>query len=92
MGLSPAKAKEHCGYDPKPAFPTCSSCAAFASDFDYPSWCKTDGERASFDARGYAKNEKNMRCTDHGFATKKSATCRLWRAKSTPQPIDTPKG
>lgn len=29
----------------------------------------------------YAKNESSLRCTDHGFATKKLATCKLWRAK-----------
>lgn len=27
------------------------------------------------------KVEAGMRCTDHGFATKKTAACRLWRAK-----------
>jgi hypothetical protein len=27
------------------------------------------------------KVEAAMRCTDHGFATKKMAACKLWRSK-----------
>ncbi len=28
----------------------------------------------------FEKVEKNLRCVDHGFTTKKMATCRLWRS------------
>lgn len=80
MALSPAKAKEHCGYQDKPMRSACGNCAAFASDMVYPTWCRTPEERADFDAKRYAKVEKNMRCTDHGFAVKRTAVCKLWRA------------
>ena len=75
------KAKDHCGYEAKPVLRTCGNCAAFASDFVTPAWVKTDRDRAYVEDGTYAKQEKNMRCTDHGFATKKLATCRLYRAK-----------
>ncbi|MFY7914559.1 MAG: hypothetical protein ACOVPA_07800 [Rubrivivax sp.] len=80
MALKPKQAKEHCGYQEKPVRNSCSNCAAFASDMEYPTWCKTPEEQADFDRKRYAKIEKNMRCTDHGFAVKKLALCNLWRA------------
>ena len=83
MTMSVKKAKERCGYDAKPAFKTCGTCGAFASSFEYPEWCKGDVQRSYYDLRGYAKVEKNLRCADHGFATKKGATCRLWRARGS---------
>lgn len=82
MALSVQAAKEHCGYQAKPEFPTCGNCRAFASDFSIPLWVRADSDRALFEDGTYAKVEKNMRCTDHGFATKKLATCKLWCAKS----------
>ena len=78
--LSEAMAKQHCGYEEKPFRKACRNCAAFASDMEYPTWCRTPERRADFDAKNYAKVEKNMRCTDHGFAVKKLAVCNLWRA------------
>lgn len=85
MSLSPKKAKEHCGYDPKPVPRACGSCGAFAVDIELPDWCKKENERHA-DVPRYSPYtaerhgiEKNLRCTDHGFATKKKATCRLWR-------------
>lgn len=80
MSLSPKKAKEHCGYEEKPMRSACGNCAAFASDFEYPTWCQTPGERENFDRNNYAKTEKNIRCTDHGFVVKKRGLCKLWRA------------
>jgi hypothetical protein len=77
--ISIADAKHHCGYNPKPTPPQCGNCDAFRSDFVYPGWVKGADAERDFDARGYAKVEKAMRCADHGFATKKTATCRLWK-------------
>lgn len=79
--MNPKKAKEHCGYEPKPIFNTCGNCAAFASEFRAPAWAKTEKDLAKFKDGTYAKIECSLRCTDHGFATKKLATCKLWRAK-----------
>jgi len=79
MTMSVNKAKEHCGYEEKPVRNVCGNCAAFASDFVYPTWVNTEQKRKWFDEDGYSKTEKNMRCTDHGFAVKKTAVCRLWR-------------
>jgi hypothetical protein len=81
MVMSVKKAKEQCGYEEKPVRASCSNCKAFASDMEYPSWCKTQAERSEFDSKGYAKLEKNMRCIDHGFAVKKLGLCRLWGPK-----------
>jgi hypothetical protein len=82
--MSPKKAKEHCGYIAKPEHNTCSNCGAFASDFIYPIWVVSEADRAKYDIMRYAKLEKNLRCTDHGFAVKKTATCGLWRKRSSP--------
>lgn len=85
MALSVKKAKEHCEYQAKPVLPTCGNCEAFASDFEIPKWALEPGKenyRRCFEDGISAKVEKNMRCTDHGFATKKMSTCKLWRAKS----------
>lgn len=79
--MSVKQAKEHCGYEAKPTLPVCGNCGAFSSDFEYPSWALTKGERAKFDDGTYPKVEKNLRCLDHGFATKKMAACKLWRPK-----------
>lgn len=77
------KAKEHCGYEAKPVFNTCANCAAFASDMELPAWMQE--EKKDWDGTEYTVEkhgiEKNLRCTDHGFVTKKLATCKLWRAK-----------
>jgi hypothetical protein len=73
MALNVKAAKECCGYEAKPILPTCGNCGAFASDFVIPKWALENGT--------YVKVEKNLRCTDHGFATKKMAACRLWRPK-----------
>lgn len=73
------QAKEHCGYEAKPVHHQCGNCGAFASEMVYPAWVKTDIQRMNYDKAGYALVERNMRCVDHGFATKKTATCRLWR-------------
>ncbi len=83
--MSVKKAKEHCGYEAKPVLPTCGNCGAFASDFEIPAWAMESGHedaRRRFEDGTHAKVEKNLRCTDHGFATKKMAACKLWRAKS----------
>lgn len=82
MGLSVKKAKEHCGYEAKPVLPTCGNCGAFASDFGVPAWVTTNSDLEKFENGTYAKVEKNLRCTDHGFATKKMANCKLWRPKT----------
>ena len=85
MALSVKAAKQYCGYQAKPVHPTCGNCGAFASDFEIPAWATgpwEDMTRKQFEDGTYAKVEKNMRCTDHGFATKKRATCKLWRSKS----------
>lgn len=82
MAMSTKEAKEHCGYQAKPTLQTCGNCAAFASNFEIPSWVATDSDRKKFEDGTYAKVEKNLRCTDHGFATKKMAACKLWRAKA----------
>lgn len=80
------KAKAHCGYEAKPVFQTCGNCGAFASDSVLPKWMaeKVNASEKDWDGREYTVEnhgvEKNMRCTDHGFATKKMATCKLWRA------------
>lgn len=79
--MSVKKAKEHCGYEAKPVLPTCGNCGAFASDFEIPAWVTQDADRAKFENGTYAKVEKNLRCVDHGFATKKMASCKLWRAR-----------
>jgi hypothetical protein len=84
MAMSVKAAKEHCGYQAKPVLPTCGNCGAFASDFEVPDWAKKPGEEyicKKFESGEYAKVEKNLRCTDHGFATKKMASCKLWRPK-----------
>lgn len=83
MALNVKKAKEHCGYQPKPILPTCGNCAAFASDMVVPQWFAE--QHPSGIAHGtpiseYAQ-EKNLLCTDHGFATRKMATCKLWKQK-----------
>lgn len=83
--MSVSKAKEHCGYQSKPVHSICSNCRAFASDLEYPTWVSTPDQRSYFDRHNYAKVEKNLRCIDHGFATKKTATCRLWHAKDAPE-------
>lgn len=83
--MSAKKAKEHCGYEAKPVLPTCGNCDAFASDLEIPAWAMKPGmevTRSQFEDGTHAKVEKNPRCTDHGFATKKMAACKLWRAKS----------
>ena len=85
MALSVKAAKEHCGYQAKPVLPTCGNCGAFASEFKIPAWAMEPGHedaRKQFESGNYAKVEKNLRCTDHGFATKKMAACKLWRAKA----------
>lgn len=85
MALNVKVAKEYCGYQAKPVLPTCGNCGAFASDFDIPAWAMEPGNeytRSMFEIGEYAKVEKKLRCTDHGFATKKMAACKLWRAKS----------
>lgn len=80
------KAKAHCGYEAKPVFQTCGNCGAFASDKVLPAWMqeKADTGKKDWDGSEYTVEkhgvEKNLRCTDHGFATKKMATCKLWRA------------
>lgn len=81
MGLNVKAAKEHCGYEAKPVLPTCGNCGAFASHFEIPAWVKTDYDRERVEDGTYAKVEKNLRCTDHGFPVKKMASCKLWRPK-----------
>lgn len=85
MALSVKAAKEHCGYQAKPVLSTCANCGAFSSDFVIPEWAMEPGKertREQFENGTYAKVEKNLRCNDHGFATKKMAACKLWRARS----------
>ena len=78
--------KANCGYQANPTQPTCANCAAFASDMVVPAWAlKPEREDAleKFESGEYAKEEKNLRCTVHGFATKKKATCNDWRSKQS---------
>lgn len=76
------QAKEHCGYQEKPTLPTCGNCGGFASEKQLPAWMiQANAERLNrmpytVEAQGV---EKNMRCLDHGFATRKTAGCRLFR-------------
>ena len=84
MILSVSKAKEHCGYKAKPVFNTCANCGSFKSEMKLPEWMAErgkdwDGTQFTVENDGV---EKNMRCTDDGFSTKKTATCNLWREKS----------
>lgn len=76
------KTKQSCGYDAKPSFPTCGNCAAFAVNLELPDWMQRRNTETpgAFDIE---KNgvEKNLRCDAFGFPTKKTATCREWRAK-----------
>jgi len=84
MALNVKAAKEYCGYEAKPVLPTCRNCGAFASDFEIPEWAMEPGKertREQFENGTYAKVEVNLRCTDHDFAAKKMAACRLWRPK-----------
>jgi hypothetical protein len=81
--LSVKKAKEHCGYQAKPVHQTCSNCAAFASERILPKWMEGEinyrvNGPYTVEANGI---EKNLRCADHGFAVKKTSTCRLWKAQ-----------
>jgi len=74
------KAKEHCGYTAKPVLPVCGNCGAFTSERKLPAWMveynKNQPGNCSVEDHG---GERNMRCTDHGFAVKKMASCKLWR-------------
>lgn len=94
--MTTKEAKELCGYQAKPVHKTCSNCASFTSVMVLPAWMlkslNDDGEIRIYDngARKYCSEEEvpeaykiegKMRCTDHGFATKKTATCNMWRAK-----------
>ena len=77
------KAKDHCGYEPKPVLPVCVNCAAFRREMVTPAWLVKnypDGELGGNPLSYYAQ-EKNLRCADHGFAVKKMATCRLFKEK-----------
>lgn len=79
--MTPKRAKEHCGYEPKPVLPTCGNCAAFTSDWVVPEWfakMHPDGTAHGKPLTEYAQ-EKNLRCSDHGFAIKKMASCKLFR-------------
>lgn len=83
MMMSVKSAREHCGYNAKPILPVCGNCAAFASDKVLPAWMEDDNkyvgkQRYNVDEHGV---EKNLRCLDHGFAVKKMANCKLFRAK-----------
>jgi hypothetical protein len=93
--LSVKKAREHCGWKAKPDLPTCGNCGAFASDLVAPAWMRRDLEtegaiRVGNPARIFKtvdalpdsyKVESGLRCVDHGFSTKKTASCKLWRPK-----------
>lgn len=79
--MRPAEAKAHCGYQDKPVQRICSTCGSFAFDMDYPKWVlERVAEGRDKEPIG-APIECRLRCTDHGFATKKTATCRLWRVR-----------
>jgi len=87
--LSVKKAKDHCGYEQKPVQKICKNCAAFSSDLVLPKWMveinevrlAIQGRRERiYDAKTDGQ-EKNLRCTDHGFAVKKTASCKLWKAR-----------
>jgi hypothetical protein len=93
------QAKEHCGYSPKPVLPTCGNCGAFASEMKVPAWMEREFNSSgslNIYIAGFRtfttlesvpdglRIESNLLCADHGFAIKKMASCKLWRAKSEP--------
>lgn len=86
MSLKDTKAA--CGYQDKPFQKTCSNCAAFTSERVLSSWmikrnASGQGVYLANDNEPYTAEkhgtEKNMRCTAHGFAVKKTALCNDWR-------------
>lgn len=95
--MTPKEAKERCGYQAKPVHPACANCGAFASDLQVPAWMVGEFEQEGVlrihagasmriykdlaEVPDHLKVEKNLRCTDHGFAIKKTAVCALHRPR-----------
>lgn len=79
--MTPKKAKEYSGYQEKPVLPVCWNCQAFTSEMQLPAWMEErnrSGERYTIEENGI---EKNLRCSDHGFAIKKMASCNSFKAR-----------
>lgn len=82
--MSPVKqAKAHCGYEERPVHQTCGNCGAFSSELALTARMVGKVHWLTKEPYTVEKNgvEKNLRCSDHGFAVKKTANCKLWRAK-----------
>lgn len=87
--MSTKKSKEQSGYQEKPILPVCGNCQAFTSEMQLPAWMEErnrsgegvyfkSGELYTIEKNGV---EKNLRCSDHGFAIKKMASCNSFKAR-----------
>lgn len=68
----PSEAKKRQGYVPKAVPSTCATCVYFQMD--------RVEKRAPWGGKPWTV-ETNLRCGLGGFAVKKMATCREWKAK-----------
>jgi len=57
----------------------CGGCKHYTSEMLAPAWMKNAGYSEIYMQK--VANEKNMRCTLHNFAVKKTAVCNSWEAK-----------
>ena len=57
----------------------CGSCKHYASEMLAPAWMKNAGYSESYLQK--VAQEKDMRCTLHNFAVKKTAVCDSFEAK-----------
>ena len=89
------KLKAEVGYSEKPVLPICSNCVEFTSDRVLPEWMieRNASEMGRLDDPDnqytVEKNgvEKNLRCTRHGFAVKKMASCNKLVHRNAPSHV-----
>lgn len=59
--------------------PTCANCQHFTSELRLPAWMRQYPEKYTLEKDGV---ESGLKCTMHGFAVKRVATCAMFERKA----------